>query len=89
MVFSSKYGAGHCVTPPPHIICFSNILPINPSYLNLDRWKLFRIGNTSKKLIPMSMSQANYLMKDHAPFNREVSKNSQKGLDIQLPESPY
>ena len=89
MVFSSKYGAGHCVTPPPHIICFSNILPINPSYLNLDRWKLFRIGNTSNSNASMSMSQANYLMKDHAPFNREVSKNSQKGLDIQLPESPY
>lgn len=72
LLFSSKYESGQLVTPSPHIIIFSNWLPPNPRQLSRDRWKIVRIGNTSKDLIEMDAKQCNDFILDFKYFEIEL-----------------
>ena len=72
LLFSGKYESGQLVTPNPHVIIFSNWLPPNPRKLSRDRWNIFRIGNSSKDLIPMDAAQCNEFIADYRQHEKNV-----------------
>lgn len=72
MMFAGKYDSSDFTTAIPHVICFSNYLPPAPGAISIDRWLIFRIGNTTKKLIPMDQAQCNQFILDYAHFECQL-----------------
>lgn len=74
LLFAAKYESIDVVTGKPHIVCLSNYLPVDPSAISLDLWKIFRIGGEYKALIPMDKEQANHFISDYFKFEKEQQK---------------
>lgn len=73
-IFASKWESDSFLTDPPHVICFSNYLPQEPGAISFDRWKLCRLGNKTKQLIPMCETQANDFIIDHVHFETQLNE---------------
>jgi hypothetical protein len=73
-LFSAKYESGDIITETPHILCFSNFLPVSPKALSRDRWTILRIGNTTKTLIAMNTTQINDFIRDYQDFEKDLAK---------------
>ncbi len=65
MGFSPKYESAHFLGDIPHIVIFSNYLPFDFNKLSFDRWKIYRIGSTTKKLIYMNTIQVNEFISNY------------------------
>jgi len=78
VLFSGKYDSEAVITSNPHLICFSNYLPTDPGAISLDRWSLYRLGNTTKQLIHMDNKQANDFIIDYIKFEEKHQPTSTK-----------
>lgn len=70
LYLSTKYESGTVRTRPPFMIAFSNTLPTIVQ-MSQDRWKILRIGNVTKMLIPMSKTQVNFFWSDYVVYLKE------------------